>query len=73
MAKYNIEKFPFNDIRYAVKVTNTETGKHCKFMVSGDTVDPRSPTPGFPGKDEMTKEEVEAELADMVAAVKDAR
>ena len=70
MANYTIQKFPFREGMYAAMVTNTDTGKHCKFMVTAATVDPRSPTPGFPGKNEMDKDEVKAELSDMVKAIR---
>ena len=70
MAKYTIEKFPFSQTHYPVKVTNTDTGKHCKFMVTPDGIDLRSPTPGFPGKNEMNDAEVKAELAAMQEVLK---
>lgn len=63
--------------RFLAKVTNEETGRHCKFAVtiSGDTTgcELRSPTPGFPAKDEMTEEEIRKELMEMEFAISDAQ
>ena len=87
---YEVKNFPFRTNMHCMSVTNTETGKDCKFMVyvgqqdvssleirSGSYtvkgksvfIDSRSPTPGFPAKNEMSKAEVLAEFDGMAKAI----
>lgn len=73
--KYTLSKFPFRAGMEFVKVEEIASGKHCKFLVKTDangyTLELRSPTPGFPGKDEMTTEEITPRLAEMQAVIMD--
>ncbi len=90
---YEIKKFPFRNNMVCMGVTNTETGKVCKFMVTigvdlavgtaglrsgvypvknhNVCIDSRSPTPGFPAHDEMTKDEMLNEFEAMAKAICD--
>lgn len=80
---YKVEKFPMPSMcgassgnRFLAKVTNEETGRHCKFAVTVSGTlgcELRSPTPGFPARDEMTEEEIHKEFEDMVAAISEAQ
>lgn len=75
---YEVEKFPFRPAvgMTCVKVTNSDTGKFCNFMVvkidGGINVSVRSPDEFFKRPTEMTAAEIKTELPEMNKALVEA-